>query len=906
MTRLLLILSMCVLVPVAARAGAIAPPVSERFAKGNGEEVPDFQQHVLPLMGRLGCNGRACHGSFQGQGGFRLSLFGYDFKTDHEAMTKGDEPRVNAKDPLASLILEKPTSSEDEHGGGKRMEKGSWQFNVFHRWVAAGAPTVKEDRHFEQLEVTPAEFVFKGAGDQARLRVIAHWSDGTAEEVTCICRFQTNNESVAEIDADGRVTAKGKGDTHVVAFYDNGVAALPVMIPVSDRVGANYPSVPTPTTVDELVVQKLRKLGIVPSDPAADEEFLRRVTLDATGTLPTPKEIEAYLADKSADKRDRKIDELLKSPAYAAWWATRLCDVMGNNERNLQNNNNGIPRGFMTRAWYEWVRERLEENLPYDQIIERVAVASSRLPGQSYDDYCKEMSAYAAKNDPHEYVDRQFMPLFWEQRTFRGPEGVQNMALGFAYTFLGVRLQCASCHKHPFDQWTQQDFQQFTAFFNGVGYGLADNEARQRFQQMNEALGLNERRGNAQDRQRAVAEAIRQGKVIPFQEMFASSRDGAGVGRGGQRRQPTGRVITPKLLGGEEVLASQYKDPRQALMDWMRDKDNPYFARAIVNRIWAAYFGVGIIDPPDDQNLANPPANRELLDYLARGFIDSGFDLRWIHRQIARSRTYQLSWRTNETNQFDERNFSHALVRRLPAEVAYDAIGQATAAQVKSANDDPDGRAISAIPAGYQGQARGGGPSYALRLFGKPDRETTCDCERSNEPSLLQSIFLQNDQEMLTMIQRPGSWITQVAHDRSESLQPAAYSPEGGGRREAVNGEAQRRIADVERRIAELRKAGKKGEANELQARLASFTRRDDSSKKGQRPDARAQQAAATPPQSSEALIREAYLRTLGRLPAPDEVARCKGYLQEADGTAAGLKDVLWALLNTKEFITNH
>ncbi len=305
-----------------AGADTVLPPINERFAAAEGEETPHFQRHIIPLFGRLGCNGRACHGSFQGRGGFRLSLFGYDFKSDHSALLDG---RVEVDDPSSSLIIEKPTDA-DEHEGGLRYENGSWQHHVILSWIEGGAEFEKADtQKLVKLEMIPSEIVFKKKNETIQLRAVAHWEDGTQEDVTPLCRFKTNSGQVAKINETGLITSNEPGDTHIVVFYDNAVKPIPVMQPVTALTGNKYPKVATPTKVDELVIEKLRKLGVVPSDVCTDEEFLRRVSLDLAGTLPAPKEVKAFLDGKSPNKRAEKIEELLSSDAHAAWWTTKLC-----------------------------------------------------------------------------------------------------------------------------------------------------------------------------------------------------------------------------------------------------------------------------------------------------------------------------------------------------------------------------------------------------------------------------------------------------------------------------------------------------------------------------------------------------------------------------------------------------
>lgn len=815
-SRLAVTFALIIAAPVAGRAADPVAPVSERYTTAT-DEVPSFQRHVVPLLGRLGCNGRACHGSFQGQGGFRLSLFGYDFAADRAALAGGDAPRVDLKSPAASAILRKPTLA-DPHKGGKRLGAGGWEYNLLHRWVASGASGANEkDAAFAALEVEPKELVFAKPGGTAALRVVARWADGTREDVTPLCRFRSNDESVATVSAAGVVTAVGKGDTAVAVFYDNGIATVPALLPVSDKVGPNYPAVPTPTKLDELVVAKLRKLGTVPSDLCTDAEFLRRVSLDLTGTLPSTGDVRAFLASPAPDKREKKIEELLASPAYAAWWATKISDFTGNSERTGPLGGEQALNREKAGQWYDWVHRRVRDNEPYDKLVAGIALAVGRRADQTFADYCDEMSSYFRKDRPADFAARDTMPYFWTRRTLNRPE---EQALAFAHSFLGVSLQCAQCHKHPYDQWTKQDFDQFTAFFSGVRYGVG---ARNETVAMKKGTPLEKLDEDSGTYKRKFVELLAGGTVLPFKELHvpASQKPRPGVKPG---VKVGGRVLTPKLLGGEEVVNATYADARQPVVEWMRGPENPYFARAFVNRAWATYFGAGLIDPPDDLNLANPPSNPQVLDYLADEFVAHKFDMKWLHRTIATSRTYQLSWKPNETNRSDERNMSRAVLRRLPAEVVYDAVVLATAsdAERKRLDADPSGARSIGRSSGFAGGRTA--DAYAAGLFGKPPRLTNCDCERSNEPALLQTVYLRNDPEVLKLIDRPEGWVAQVAKAKSMDT------------------------AD---------------------------------------------------------LIREAYLRTLSRLPDDRETAVAKKFLADAKDTPAGVRDLLWALINTKEFIVN-
>ncbi|MGL5098012.1 MAG: DUF1549 and DUF1553 domain-containing protein, partial [Planctomycetia bacterium] len=774
-----------------AKPPATIRPAKVRFAPEGTVEKADFQRHVLPAMGRLGCNGRACHGSFQGQGGFRLSLFGYDFKTDHEALAAGEKPRIDAKTPSNSLMVRKALDKEP-HEGGQRFEEGSWEHRLFLRWIEEGARSPQSPVAFDRLEVRPTEFVFTKPGETVQLQVIAHWADGVTEDVTCLSRFRTNDEAVAEIDVDGKVVSLGKGDTHVVAFYDNGIACTQVILPVGDKVGPNYPETPVRTKVDGLIVDKLRKLGVTPSETCTDAEFLRRVSLDLAGTPPPPKEIETFLADRSADKRAKKIDEILGRRDYAAWWSTRLCDVMGNNPSSLDNN--GYSQQMST-DWHRWIEKRIAENRPYDEIVADVVMANSRKEGQDFASYSAEMSKMYAKSaggkkgnkdelykdakpadaDKPDFAACEEMPYFWARSNMRKPE---EKALNFSYTFLGVRLECAQCHKHPFDQWTQDDFNQFTAFFSTINYGYRP-EARDEMKKMEEAIGIT-KNVKGGDARRLREKALAGGKTVPFMEVFTTTprvNPKAAVAKGKEKAKnakPTARVITPKLLGGEEVVLQKFGDPRQPLMDWMRDPGNPYFAKAVVNRVWAAYFNQGIIHPADDLNLANPPSNEALLDHLVDGFRDNDFDLKWLHREILNSDAYQRSWKTNDTTEFDEKNSSRAVIRRLPAEVVVDAVQLATAGKLELTEklSDPNIRAIGPTTVG----GRRGVSNFALTVFGKPARLTLCDCERQSEPNLLQSIYLRNDNETFGSIDRGGGWLSEVktALNRGKGPSPEA------------------------------------------------------------------------------------------------------------------------------------
>lgn len=819
MTRFVILSLVMVAVagPMPVHASDVIPSVSTRYATDAVAETPDFQRHIIPLLGRLGCNGRACHGSFQGQGGFHLSLFGYDFEADREALTGGERPRVRLSEPAQSLILRKP-SGAIRHGGETLFARDGWEHRLIERWIRAGARGLPDPApQLRSLEVMPSEILFSRPQETASLRIVAHWSDGSREDVTPLTRFQTNDDSIATVEASGQITAVGKGDTHIIAFYDNGIVAVPVVLPVSDRGGDRFPKVEAPTEIDRHVLAKLKQVGLVPSERCTDAEFLRRVSLDLTGTPPTPAEIETFLADTSPEKRSRKIDELLDRPTYAAWMTTRLCDITGNTEQNFQVGGEQYVRRDKSSLWYDWLYRRIDENVGYDEIVRGMILAVGRRPGQSDQEYFAEMSSYFRDEEPADFAARETMPFFWCRGRFSSPQ-----TLRFSHAFLGVRLECAECHKHPYDHWTRADYQDFQAFFEGVRFRYSST--RGDVKALKEKLGLTADQDSA-GYKRLFAKLAHEGTVVPWGEVTAPDWSKGRRPPRPKSGEPTGRVITPRLLGGDQVIAEQYSDPREPVMEWLTQEDNPYFARAIVNRVWSWHFGIGIVDPPDDMNLANPPSNGPLLEDLATAFVAQGYDLKWLHRTIANSLTYQRSWRPNDTNTTDERNFSRSHVRRLPAEVAFDAIMFATANEKARDEMITNPKTVRARKIGFPETGSRTPGDYALKLLGQPSREGTCDCERSNEPTLLQTIYLRNDAETLNLLDRPDSWLRSLKEHPNDWI----------------------------------------------------TNHRDE-------------------------LIREAWLRCLGRPPRPDEMTLGREQVRDWDS----LRDLVWALLNTKEFILNH
>jgi hypothetical protein len=878
---------------------------AERWADVAKAEAPSFRRHVIPLFSRAGCSGRECHGAFNGQGGFQLSLFGYDFEKDHHEITSDPEgARIALKEPVKSLLLTKPSLDDGEtHKGKKRFDKGSWEYHLVLRWIQEGAKMdVAETGEFDRLEVNPDEIIFQKPGETQQLRVLAHWKDGTIEDVTQLTRFRTNDESVADVSATGLVTCKEKGDTHVVAFYDNGVQPVPTMLPASEFTGAKYPQMPERTKVDELVLHKLRKAGIVASDVCSDAEFLRRVSLDLTATLPTPGEVQSFLHDEAPDKRAKKIEELLKTPGYAAWWTTLLCDFAGNDPRRLSapTGDENFFSAILSRQWFDWVRRRVEGNEPYDRIAAGLILATGRTrPDQSYTEYAQEMASYFSSANPADFSARPNMPYFWQRNNLRKPE---EKALAFAHTFLGVRIECAQCHKHPFDQWTKTDFEQFQAFFEPLRYegktGTGEEVDFQAAQKTFKASLDPEKSGGQKYRAEEFKKQIDAGTILPWPEIYVSGKRMSEKEIAQRKKKDpdfSGRVLTPKILGGGEVLVTQYRDPREPLMNWLRTRENPYFARAFVNRVWAVYFGRGIVEPADDMNLANPPSNKELMDYLAEGFVKSGYDMKWLHREIVKSDTYQRSWKPTPSNQQDEKNFSRAVIRRLPAEVAFDSIAMATAASSEQAKfaADLENRAIGPN-ATISGKIKGG-DRYALTTFGKPSRNMNCDCERTADPTLLQTIYTRNDPALLALVdgkRQAGGWIGE--------LRERAEHPPERVKADLVKLEAEKQA------VAQNRTEREKEQPLDEEVVRKFETRMKELDERIERARALLAKAEEAKPFDLEQLIEEVFLRTVSRPPTKTEISHAKQDIHAAGNLIDGLRELLWALLNTREFMVNH
>ncbi len=617
-----------------------------------------FANHVVPLLTKVGCNLGACHGAQHGKGGFKLSLFGGEPDVDFTAMLKEAEGRrVVMSSPEESIVLLKPTL-EAPHGGGKRIAVGSLTYDAIKTWIEQGGPPpAATDSRVVRIEVLPRERIMQH-GDQQQMVIRAFYSNDTVEDITSKARLDTLNEGVATVSADGLITAVNKGETAIMVRYLGQADVTRVTIPFAEI--ANYPEPPKFNFVDELVIAKWKKIGLLPSELCSDVEFLRRAYLDAIGTMPKPAEIKAFLADTDPDKRRKLVASLLDRPEYVDWWTLKWADILRNN------GNQTGDKGMW--SFHNWIRAAFRENRPLDQIVRQLITAQ----GSTYTE------------GPTNY--------------FRVARNPQDLAETTAAVFLGVRLQCAKCHQHPFEKWSQDDYYALAAFFSRVS-----TKNSQEF-------------------------GIFGGETIV-------------------RVNPTGEVSHPKsgkVMKPTPLDSGPVDDPidrRRGLADWLA-KDNILLARNVVNRYWGYLMGRGIVEAIDDLRATNPPSNPELLDALAKDFIANGYNLKHLVTTIMTSRVYQLSAVATAQNAVDTDNrfFSHYTAKRLTAEQLLDAVNDATGTTEKFQAQG------YFLPAGYRAiqlpdqRVR----SSFLDTFGRAQRQIACECERTGDPNVAQALNLMN------------------------------------------------------------------------------------------------------------------------------------------------------------------
>ncbi len=649
---------------VVAEAGGRQVRATVRVREAARRRPVDFERDVEPVLTRLGCNAGACHGKARGQNGFALSLLGFDRDFDYAAIVhEARGRRLFPEAPEFSLLLRKP-SGQLPHGGGKRLNVGDPAYDTLLRWVSEGAVRrVPGTPSLERITVEPAERVL-AAGARQQLLVTAVYSDGSSRDVTHLTTFQSNESVIAAVTDGGLIKAGPlPGEAGVMARFMEKFAVCQVAIPLAGAVPPElYAKLPRRNFIDGHVWDKLQRLGITPSEPAGDAAFLRRAYLDVIGRLPTPDEARAFLADQSPDRRAALVDRLLEQPEYADFWANKWADLLRPN-----------PYRVGTKAVLNldaWLRESFRQNKPYDQFVRELITAR----GSTF---------------------RNGAAVVFRDR--REPDEIAPLV---SQLFLGVRLECAKCHHHPFEVWGQDDFYSLAAYFARVG-----------------------RKGTG------LSPPISGGEEIVF------------TAPSGQVKHPlTGQVLPPRPLFGKAPADDPDADPRQALADWVTSSENPYFAKVIVNRVWADLMGRGLVDPIDDLRATNPPTNGPLLDALADDFRKQGCDLKKLLRRIMTSHVYGLSSKPTERNVGDTRNFSRHYRQRLRAEVLLDAVGDITGVPESFSAAPPGTRAMELWTVRTQ--------SAFLDSFGRPDPNRDPPCERTGETTVVQALHLMNSPEL--------------------------------------------------------------------------------------------------------------------------------------------------------------
>ncbi|MDR3635883.1 MAG: DUF1549 domain-containing protein [Isosphaeraceae bacterium] len=620
----------------------------------------NFTNDIVPVLTKFGCNAGGCHGKASGQNGFRLSLLGFDPAGDHDALVKeGRGRRIFPPAPERSLLLTKPTG-QSPHGGGRKFDRESPAYKMLLRWVAQGAPFGKSDDPTVARIAVVQPVPTMGRASRQQLRIVAHYTDGSTKDVTREAEYKSQQPDILTVDSAGLVTTlDSTGEGTVMVRYMGQVDVARVSVPFGKTPpDSAYAHFRPNGFIDELVLQKWKRLGLAPSALCTDEEFIRRAALDAIGTLPTPDEVRQFLADSSPQKRDQLVDRLLERNEYASYWANQWGDLL----RNKRRYGDGYKRG--TFAFAAWIRDAFVKNVPYDQFVREILTAQGDV-----------------SDTP---------PVVW----YREVRNVTHQVNDTSQLFLGTRIQCANCHHHPYEKWSQDDYWGFAAHFARLGQ--------------------------------------KQGAVANENAIFVRKD-------GGMNQPRTGRSMKPKPLGAPEAEFVRGEDPRQRLVDWMVAPENPYFAKSIANRMWAHFMGVGLVEAVDDMRVTNPPSNPALLDALAKDFVAHKFDLKHLVRTIMKAQTYQLSAAPTANNAKDRQNYARYFPRRLAAETLSDAVDAVTGSTERFGGFPAGTRAIDLPDEAIS--------SYFLDVFGRSQRETACECERSKAPNLAQVLHLMNSPE---------------------------------------------------------------------------------------------------------------------------------------------------------------
>ncbi len=663
-----------------------------------------FRHDVLPVLSKAGCNSGGCHGALAGKGGFRLSLNAYDPATDHYNITRENRGRrIEFADPARSLFVIKPTAAV-RHKGGKPLHEDSDAYKLLIEWIQQGAPGPStDDTKLNRIELSPALSQLN-KGDTQPLTVHAFFSDGTKRDVTRWARFTPTDATIAEVDeATGLAKVIGYGEGAISVWYSGQIALARITSPwpsvIPDEVFARTPK---RNVIDKRVIEQLRRLNLKPSKPSSDSEFIRRVYLDVVGMLPTPQETKAFLADTSETKRDDLIEKLLAQPGFVDYWAYRLSDLFLISSKKL--------RPLALKAYYDWLRGEIEKITPWDQLVRQVVAAKG--------DTLKNGAAnfYSIHQDP------------------------ETMAENVSQAFMSLSINCAKCHNHPLEKWTNDQYYSFANLFARVrakGWG-----------------------GDARSGDGA-------------RTLFIADR--------GDLIQPrTGKPQPAAPLDGQAIASDSTEDRREALADWLTSPENPYFTRSIANRVWANFFGRGIVEPVDDLRISNPASNEPLLQAISEHLAKNDYDLKSLMRLILRSETYRRSSTPLPENEGDQKYYSRYYPRRLMAEVLQDAITSVTRVSPKYnritlSDGSTEGTSLYREGTRALQLSDSAVTSYFLKTFGRNEREITCECERSNKPSMVQVLHLSNGDTLNNNLRSKQSCVNTMITQSNGDIIDEAY-----------------------------------------------------------------------------------------------------------------------------------
>lgn len=647
-------------------------------------EGPSFRNQVQPILAKFGCSTGACHGAAAGQGGFRLSLLGYDNLGDHLAITHAaNGRRVVLEDPARSLLLMKATKAVP-HKGGEKIKTGSREYEILADWIAHGAPGPQvKDPQIQRIEITPSHATLKTGAAQP-LKVMAYFDNGTSEDVTRWSKYTAGNTSVATVDEVGGVKVTGQGEGTITAWYLSRLSIATITVPFEQEVNtAAFAAFKPRNFIDERVIEKLGELNVPPSGECSDDEFIRRAFLDTIGVLPTPDETRAFLADTTSTKRDVLIESLLKRPEFVDYWSYKWSDLLLVNSDKLA----------ITPMWsyYQWIRRNVEQNTPWDEMVRDLMTATGS----------------TLENGAANFFTLHDEPTKLAETT--------------SVAFLGMSIACAKCHNHPMEKWTNDQYYAFA---------------------------------NLMSRVRAKTTGIKDEQVI-----FSATS--------GDLIQPlTGKPQQPAPLDAQTVSMTSTQDRRVPLAKWLTAPENPYFSRSITNRIWANFFGSGLVNAVDDLRMTNPASNEKLLNEAAAHLVKNRFDLKALMRAILQSQTYQRSSVAIAGNATDTRFYSRYYPKRMMAEVMLDAVSQVTAAPTafETNRRNANRKNGETYPMGYRAVQLPdtNTTNYFLNAFGRPDRVQTCDCERTNEPSMAQALHIANGDTLNQKLSQKNNRVDQL------------------------------------------------------------------------------------------------------------------------------------------------